>query len=134
MVDVWAPCLTVTTLQVGTVRVCHAVGEVDLSSAGQLRRALARARIERGGVRPARVVLDLSEVGFLGTDGMRVLAIAADKAHACGYRFDLVVATHPVRRALTVGGLVARLRVYPSLTEALQPPVAVAGAAAEPGR
>lgn len=131
MADVWAPALTLTVCPVGAVRVCRAVGEIDLYTAPQVRRALAR--IERGG-RASRVVLDLSEVTFLGTAGMRVLITSAEQARACGYRVELVVGTHAVRRALSVGGLAEHIRVYPSLTEALTEPVSLTGARGGPIR
>jgi len=95
--------------------VCAPAGEIDADTAPLLRRALRALEDQPW---PRRVVVDLVEVRSLGEAGVRVLTTSANRA--LGYRIELVAATYPVRRALTVCGVSDRFRIYPSLTKALQ--------------
>lgn len=86
-------------------------GEVDMASAPQLQTALEDA--QRGG-KP--LVVDMSEVGFLGSAGLSVLLVTSEAAPADGIR---VVASDAVRRPIELTGLDKMLAVYDSLDAAL---------------
>jgi anti-sigma B factor antagonist len=84
----------------GTV-VLHVAGEVDAATAPELARTLASV----WATAPCQVVLDLSDVGFLGTAGLAELLHAAERAEADQVRLRLVGGSRCVDRALQVAGL-----------------------------
>jgi anti-anti-sigma factor len=87
-------------------------GEVDMASAPQLQAALEDA--QRGG---DPLVVDMSEVGFLGSAGLSVLLVISEAAEpAAGLR---VVVSDAVRRPVELTGLDKLLSVHGSLADAL---------------
>jgi anti-sigma B factor antagonist len=95
--------------------VLHIVGEIDAVTAPALTAALARIWATQPGV----VVLDMSEVGFLGTAGLSELLNAAERAEATHASLRLVGGPRCVERALQVAGLSSRLPVCPDLEQAV---------------
>jgi anti-sigma B factor antagonist len=92
-------------------------GELDLATAPLLRDAFESADREAG-----VVVVDLSEVGFLDSSGLRVLAqcqrlLTGEDGPAS---LRLVVATDAVRRVLEVTGMRTFFKVYDALDDALR--------------
>jgi anti-sigma B factor antagonist len=82
-------------------------GELDLSSAPELERALA----ESGAGRAQRVVIDLAQLTFMDSTGVSVLVRAKQEADAAG---RVLAVRHPngqVRRLLELVGLLGRLDV-----------------------
>ena len=76
-----------------------ATGEVDLATGPRLTDALHAAQAE------ARdIVLDLEGTTFIDMSGVRILLAAAEHAHAAAGRFEIVHATAPVTRMLTLTG------------------------------
>lgn len=73
-------------------------GEVDMLSSPLLREALDEAT--SSGCR--RVVLDATDVQFMGSDGLGVVVGAHKRCVAAGSRLTLVVGTDPVRRLLRI--------------------------------
>lgn len=87
-------------------------GEVDMASAPQLQAALDDA--QRGG---DPLVVDMSEVGFLGSAGLSVLLVISEAAApGAGLR---VVVSDAVRRPIELTGLDKLLSVHESLADAL---------------
>ncbi|MEV0108363.1 STAS domain-containing protein [Nocardia sp. NPDC050799] len=87
-------------------------GEVDMASAPQLQAALEDA--QRGG---DPLVVDMSEVGFLGSAGLSVLLVISEAAEpGAGLR---VVVSDAVRRPIELTGLDKLLSVHESLADAL---------------
>lgn len=97
------------------VHVLGVGGEIDAASAPALARALDAVWAEV----PARVVLDLSEVTFLGTAGLAELLRAADRADSEGVAFRVVGGSRCVDRAIEVVGLATRLPLSPDLGDAV---------------
>lgn len=96
--------------------VIKAAGEVDLLTAPKLKE-LIHDRL-RGTVH--LLVIDLSEVGFLGSAGLEVLVHAHLEATHRGITLSIVTGTsRPVLRALTAVGLDSRLPLRKDLEEAL---------------
>ncbi|RSM79943.1 anti-sigma factor antagonist [Amycolatopsis sp. WAC 01375] len=93
--------------------VVAATGEVDLATAGKLERALS-------GRLPATTVLDLTEVGFLGVAGLRVIESAAARARFHHRATRLVADTRPVLRLLQLFRVDAHIPVYRRLDEAIR--------------
>jgi anti-sigma B factor antagonist len=92
-------------------------GELDLATAPLLRDAFEGADREAG----AFAVVDLAEVSFIDSSGLRVLAqcqrmlTESDERNA----LRLVVATDVVRRVLEVTGMHSFFSVYDALDDAL---------------
>jgi anti-anti-sigma factor len=87
-------------------------GEVDMASAPQLQAALEDT--QRGG---DALVVDMSEVGFLGSAGLSVLLVISEAAApGAGLR---VVVSDAVRRPIELTGLDKLLSVHESLADAL---------------
>jgi anti-sigma B factor antagonist len=85
----------------GSTRLLRASGEIDILSAPALRTALLPA-LESAEL----VILDLSEVSFLGSSGLAVLVEARDHAQQGGHhQLRLVCSSRIVLRALEATGL-----------------------------
>ncbi|MEZ5153246.1 STAS domain-containing protein [Rhodococcus zopfii] len=87
-------------------------GEIDLLNAPALRR-YASARLRPS----ARMVLDLSEVEFIGSAGLSVFEGLDARAHQCDARWVLV-GNRPVQRLLLAAGE-TRLQLHTSLESAM---------------
>jgi anti-sigma B factor antagonist len=98
--DRWQP-LTIDERRVDGHFVLEVAGEVDLSSVGELRDALARAAETQA----ARVVLDLSGVGFMDSTGLTALVLAHRALDVPERRFAVICPEGPVRRLLELAGL-----------------------------
>ncbi|EME63382.1 STAS domain-containing protein [Amycolatopsis decaplanina] len=92
--------------------VVAAAGEIDLATAGRLEHAL-------GGHLPAATVLDLTEVGFLGVAGLRVIESAAARARSERRTTGVVAGTRPVLRLLHLFGVDTHIPVYRHLDHAI---------------
>jgi anti-anti-sigma factor len=91
-------------------------GDIDLATAGNLAHAL---RTELDG-RPGTVVLDLTDVEFMGSIGMAVLAEADQAAGATDQRLHVVVSDgDAVCRSLALSGMADRLSVFGDLDDAI---------------
>ncbi|WP_327151716.1 STAS domain-containing protein [Nocardia sp. NBC_01329] len=87
-------------------------GEVDMASAPQLQTALEE--VQRGG---DALIVDMSEVGFLGSAGLSVLLVISEAAApGTGLR---VVVSDAVRRPIELTGLDKLLSMHESLEAAL---------------
>ena len=86
----------------GGARVVHVVGEIDTLTAPLLRDQLT----EQVAAAPL-LVLDLSDVTFLGSAGLAVLVAAKDDADRRDHVLRLVCGSRIVTRALQATGLLA---------------------------
>ena len=94
--------------------VVHVVGEIDTLTAPVLRAQLD----EHLPVVPL-LVLDLSDVTFLGSAGLAVLVGAKDDAENRGCRLVVVPGSRIVKRALEATGLLQLFTIADDVTEAL---------------
>ena len=78
------------------------VGELDLLTERELVTAFSAA-VRRVAARDA--VLDLRQVGFIDSSGLRALLLCRDSAQERGLAFSLAVAEGPVSRLLEVAGV-----------------------------
>ena len=76
-------------------------GELDLMTAGELRAALMQA-VDDGA---AEVVLDMRELTFIDSTGIRLLVQTESAARVNGRRFAIIDGTDPVARLLAMTGL-----------------------------
>jgi len=93
--------------------VVMAIGEVDAFTAPLLRDGLLPDV-------PPALVLDLSEVTFLGVAGLRLVHDAVTRTRRARRRIGIVAATLPVERALRLLRTARDLPVYPSLADAIR--------------
>lgn len=105
----------VSVSQRGDACVVTAVGEVDVSTAPELRQKL------REQPEDAFVVVDLSDVTFLDSTGLGVLVAALKRVREsdAGGELRLVVSRPQVSKVLEVTGLSGVFSIHPTLDEAL---------------
>lgn len=106
----------VSVSQRGETRVVTAVGEVDVSTAPELRQRLHEQPED------ALVVVDLSDVTFLDSTGLGVLVSALKRVREgdADGELRLVVSRPQVTKVLEVTGLSNVFSIYPTLEEALE--------------
>ena len=99
--------------------VVRAVGELDLSTAGRLCRAIQGAAASAAG-RP-RLMLDLTELEFCDSTGLRALISAVREVEVGGGKAALAVTPGgPLDRLLELTGLREFTRIADSPTDALK--------------
>jgi anti-sigma B factor antagonist len=104
-----------TEHQVDDVLVVAASGAVDMLTAPALQDAMTAAA-DRG---PAGLILDMTEVEFLGSAGMQVL-MTTRKQLGAGTRFAVVADGPATSRPLTITGISDYIEMFPSLEVALK--------------
>ncbi len=90
-------------------------GELDLRTSPKLEEALGRA-FDAGA---ELVILDLRQIEFMDSTGLRVLLTAHQRAHETGRRFALVRGADQVERVLTLTGVRELLTVVDAPEELL---------------
>lgn len=95
-------------------RVVHVVGEIDTLTAPVL-----RAQLDDQIAAVRLLVLDLTDVTFLGSAGLAVLVAAKDDADRREHRLRLVCGSRIVTRALQATGLLTLFDTADGVPEAL---------------
>ncbi|MGE0448884.1 MAG: STAS domain-containing protein [Vicinamibacterales bacterium] len=108
--------MNVTTEQVGTIPVVRVSGQLDSSTADDFAQQMAAFEQAPG----TRLVLDLEQVGYVSSAGLRVLLALFKKLKAGGG--GLVLASvHPrVQDILEIAGFTSILPVSPTTPAAIQ--------------
>ena len=96
--------------------VLEPVGELDQISAGVLWKPLA----EQLAVAGRHVVLDLADVTFFASIGVKILVMAGVRARDCGSSLAIVVTTRTVERPMKLLGVLDQLPVYCCRDDALR--------------
>jgi anti-sigma B factor antagonist len=96
--------LTVTSAAQGDHTVVSVSGEVDAASADLLRVAIGEV-IEGG---QARIAVDMSDVSFIDSSGLRVLIAGYKSASAAGGALTVQAPSDPVTRLLEITGQLER--------------------------
>lgn len=104
--------MTVSAEHHGRDVVLTATGELDQSTSPKLSRLIRLALVDQ----PRRLVLDLSQLRFINSSGLGLLASTHRETAPAQLR---VVAGTVVRRLLSVTDLLDMLTVHTSLEEAL---------------
>ena len=86
----------------GDATVVIPTGELDLATAPALEAALNRAFESAGS---GRVVLDLRELEFIDSSGLRTLLTARRQAEDAGAKFSLVAGHRALERTLEIAGV-----------------------------
>lgn len=97
--------------------IVHVRGELDIVSAPVLRQVFIEVLSETPA---AHLIVDLSDVSFIDSTGIGVIVGAYKRVRTKGGRFNAVVTTTEVRRALTMTGLMRIWRATASVEEALE--------------
>jgi anti-anti-sigma factor len=84
----------------GDAAVVVARGDIDLSTLDRAVAALEHARLDAG-----TVILDLREVGFMDTSGLRLVIEEQRRAAEAGYRLGVVRGPARVQRLFEIAGL-----------------------------
>jgi anti-sigma B factor antagonist len=93
---------SVRTERHGDAAVVVPTGELDLATAPALETALARAFHAAGA---GSVVLDLRELEFIDSSGLRTLLTARRQAEEAGASFSLVAGHRGLERTLEIAGV-----------------------------
>ncbi|RSM88589.1 anti-anti-sigma factor [Kibdelosporangium aridum] len=99
----------------GRTTIVHVTGEIDISTQESFDEA-ARAGLDSTS---PLVILDLGDVTFLGSMGLRTLIQAHNDAEAAGRELRVVEGSTAVHRVIKVTGLTQILALYPTVEEAL---------------
>jgi anti-anti-sigma factor len=92
-------------------------GEIDLATVD-----LVREAVEREHQPGEAIVLDLREVGFMDTSGLRYVLELTERAEQDGFGLRLVRGPSAVQRVFEVSGLEARLPFVDDPSQAPPPP------------
>lgn len=103
-----------------TTAVVHASGEIDMSTAPLLSDALTE--LESAAEHPVRVVLDLGDITFMSSDGLRVLNMHERRFAGLGIRFVVVAAQRAVVHILDITGMSDVVTVVPDVEQAVALP------------
>jgi anti-anti-sigma factor len=115
---VLASQLSISTERRGWLRLVRAAGDLDIGTAPELCAAIDDHRARR---RREWVVLDLSDVGFCDSTGLRALLGAARESRIAGGRLLVVIPRHgQVRRLIEMTGVREFLPVVSSRAAALE--------------
>lgn len=82
-------------------------GELDLVSAPELEQTLRHLRLAPAG----DVVLDLREVTFIDSSGLRVVLVGSRDARTAGHRFVVLAGTGQVRRVIDMAQVADHLEL-----------------------
>ncbi|MET0235648.1 MAG: STAS domain-containing protein [Kibdelosporangium sp.] len=109
------PIVAVQVSRADDVVVVHVAGEVDMSSVEPLETAI------RAGLRdhPTGLVVNMTDVSFCGSSGLRILLEARELAESTGTSLSLVARGPAVLRTLEISGLSELFRIHSSVSEAL---------------
>jgi anti-anti-sigma factor len=98
----------------------HVSGEIDSSTAGELRTRLTSALEEAGGQEPRLLIVDLDGVTYFGSAGLNAVLDCHKQGLRAGTAVRLVADNELVVRPIEVTNLDSLLDLYPSLPDALE--------------
>jgi len=90
--------------------VLQLTGELDLASSAILERALDDAQIAQAPL----LVLDLDELKFVDSTGLRVILLAQEKSRGRGQEFAITPGSPQVQRLLSITSVAEHMRVIAS--------------------
>ena len=96
------------------IRMIKLIGKMDIIGVGQIETKFAGYC----GGEKARVIVDLSEVDFLASIGIRLLTLTAKSIASRGGKMVLLSPTAEVQRVLDVTGIPAIIPIYSYLESA----------------
>ncbi len=109
--------LRISHRRAGVAHVVEVAGEIDAGTAPELRRELASEAVDT--TVAELVVVDLSEVRFIDSAGLTILAGLQRRSRERGVTVKVVTRQYAVKRALNITGLDELIPVVADLAEAL---------------
>lgn len=106
--------MEITETSVGQATLLRVAGRVD----GTVSKAL-EDRLTGAVAEPRQLVLDLSELAYISSAGLRALLVAAKSAKRTGATLVLAGLTANVRDVFDMSGFTALFRIYETPEEAL---------------
>jgi anti-sigma B factor antagonist len=91
------------------------VGELDMASAPRLQSTVEGEAL----LETATVVLDLEQLGFVDSTGLRIILLARERCAERGQAFAVTRGTPQVQRLLSVTGVAEHLRTIATADELL---------------
>lgn len=101
------PVFTVMVTKVEGSTIVELAGELDISTAGELRERLVESDV----LEAPRVAIDLSDVTFMDSVGIGVLVSACKRIRTSGGTFSVYCREGTTRRLLEIEGLIDYLEV-----------------------
>lgn len=98
----------------------HVRGEIDSSTAGDLRSQLESALHQAGGQDSRLLIVDLQDVTYFGSAGLNAVLDCHKQGLRAGTSVRLVADNELVVRPIEVTNLDSLLDLYPSLPDALE--------------
>ncbi len=98
----------------------HVGGEIDSSTAGDLRSQLESALHQAGGQDSRLLIIDLQNVTYFGSAGLNAVLDCHKQGLRAGTSVRLVADNELVVRPIEVTNLDSLLDLYPSLPDALE--------------
>ena len=98
----------------------HVGGEIDSSSAGELRAQLESALRQAGDHDSRLLIVDLQDVTYFGSAGLNAVLDCHKQGLRAGTSVRLVADNELVVRPIEVTNLDSLLELYPSLPDALE--------------
>ncbi|MGB0889322.1 MAG: STAS domain-containing protein [Solirubrobacterales bacterium] len=105
---------TVNVAESDDATIVSVSGELDIATADRLTKALAGIVVEPN----HRLVVDLSDVEFMDSTGLRLLIGANRKAGEAGYRFAVVTGGSPAKRVFELTKMDEHINVVDRLADA----------------
>jgi len=100
--------LTLATTDENGIAVIAAHGEIDVSTAPQLRQAI----VEVASAGPGPLVIDLADVDFLDSTGLGVLVSGLKRFRTMGSDVILVVAANRILKVFEITGLTQVFHIH----------------------
>ena len=101
--------LSLELRRIGDASVVSARGDIDLSTVEKAGAAMDEAREEQRG---GGLFLDLREVRFMDTSGLRLVIAERQRADAEGYRFAVFPGSPKVQRLFEIAGLAGDAQLF----------------------
>lgn len=102
---------SIATIDEGARLIVKVSGELDIATADQLSSQLEELKVPEGG----QIAVDLSQVGFMDSTGLRILIAANRKAGEAGHEFTVVTGQSPARRVFELTRMDEHIRVVDAL-------------------
>jgi anti-sigma B factor antagonist len=96
--------LQITIEEAGSAHVVKLRGDLDLGSADDLRARLNDVELDG----KPEVVVDLRDLAFLDSSGLRELIVASRSAATIGRRFALIAGRDEIQRVFSISGTAER--------------------------
>jgi anti-anti-sigma factor len=107
--------MEITSVQQDDVTVVTITHDLDASTSAETT-AYLRSEIDAG---RARLVIDISSVGYLSSAGLRVILAAVRSARSSGGDVRLAVAEGNIRRVVDMSGFSDLIKTFPTAEEAV---------------